>query len=500
MVSIPAEIFREYDIRGLADTELTPPVMEVLGRTLAEYYRDVGDSVTLVGRDNRWSSFALRDALVRGLTAGGQQVVDLGVVTTPLFYFARIDMGIDAGLMITASHNPPQYNGLKVAHGFATIYGEQIQDLRKRAEEVAARLVQGGVSPGPAGVAGASEGRAETPGAAAATSGQVTQVDKGPDYLRMLQDKIRLGPRRLKIVVDCGNGTGSLFAVPYLKGLGCEVIPLYCESDGHFPHHQPDPTVSANMKDLAARVVAEKADAGIGFDGDADRIGVVDDQGQILWGDELMVLFWREILPRHPGTTAIVEVKCSQALVEEIQRLGGRPLWYKTGHSLIKAKMKEIGAVFTGEMSGHMFFADEYYGFDDAFYAAGRLLRILSHSSQSLSQMRTTIPHYCSTAETRVPCTEESKFHIVAGIRDTFRSRLETAERSDPGRPVEVIAVDGARVVFPDGWGLVRASNTQPVIVARCEGRSEAALHRIEALMKAELMKYPEVQPFEWAY
>ncbi|MBE3576507.1 MAG: phosphomannomutase/phosphoglucomutase [Limnochordales bacterium] len=471
--AVPAEIFREYDLRGLTATQLTPEVMGLLGRVLARYFQQAGERRVLVGRDNRLSSDGLRDALVDNLLGSGMDVVDLGVVTTPLFYYARIDLGINAGVMITASHNPPQYNGLKVALGFATIYGEEIQRLRKQAEELLAEETARGCPL-----------RAEQ-------RGKLDLVDVAPSYLKMLTEKIKLGPRRLKVVVDCGNGTASLFAVEYLQRLGCDVVPLYCESDGHFPHHEPDPTVSANMRDLQQTVVEQGADVGIGFDGDADRIGVVDDQGKILWGDELMILYWREILPRHPGAVAITEVKCSQALVEEIERLGGRPLWYKTGHSLIKAKMKELGAVFTGEMSGHMFFADEYYGFDDAFYAAGRLLRILSHSDLRLSQMRQTIPHYYSTAETRVPTTEDGKFRVVAALRDEFRGRPEV---------IEVIDVDGARVVFADGWGLVRASNTQPVIVARCEGRTPEALERISRVMKEALLRHPEVRDFEWAF
>lgn len=471
--SVPAEIFREYDLRGLTASQLTPEVMGLLGRVLARYYQDAGEKRVLVGRDNRLSSPDLRDALVENLLANGMDVVDLGVVTTPLFYYARVHLGLNAGLMITASHNPPQYNGLKVALGFATIYGEEIQRLRALAD----RLLR--------------EEHARGKPATATKPGKLELVNEGNSYINMLVEKIRLGPRRLKVAVDCGNGTASLFAVEFLERLGCQVIPLYCEPDGHFPHHEPDPTVSANLRDLQQAVVENGADVGIGFDGDADRIGVVDDHGQIVWGDELMILYWREILPRYPGAVAITEVKCSQALVEEIERLGGKPLWYKTGHSLIKAKMKELGAVFTGEMSGHMFFADEYYGFDDAFYAAGRLLRILSHTDEPLSKLRSSIPHYPSTAETRVPCTEEGKFRVVAALREEFRRRDGV---------LEVITVDGARVVFPDGWGLVRASNTQPVIVARCEGRTPEALARITQTMKEALLRHPEVREFEWAY
>jgi len=304
----------------------------------------------------------------------------------------------------------------------------------------------------------------------------------------MLKDKIRLGPRKLKVAVDCGNGTASLFARQILEAWGCEVIPLYCESDGSFPNHQPDPVKTANLAELRKTVVEKGADAGIAFDGDADRIGVVDETGGIIWGDLLMCLYWREIMARYPGSQAIIEVKCSQSLVDEVVRLGGRPFFYKTGHSLIKAKMKEIGAVFTGEMSGHMFFADEYYGFDDAYYAAGRLLRILSNSKVPLSKMLAQIPKYYSTAETRVPCPDQDKFQVVTGMVEKFR------------RAFDVIDVDGVRVLFGDGWGLVRASNTQPVLVARCEAKTPEGLQRICDTMQEALAGFPAVEKFNWEY
>lgn len=467
-LSVPSNIFREYDIRGLVENELTPAVMEILGRAAARHFRSAGQERVVIGRDNRLSSDSLRDALVRGLLAEGMRVVDLGVVTTPLFYFARVHYGLDAGLMITASHNPPTYNGLKVALGYATLYGEQIQELGRLAREVAAE------DP-PLGVARSEQGRVE-------------RLDAAPEYLKDLQSRLQLA-RPLKVAVDCGNGTASLFAVDFLERLGCQVVPLYCESDGRFPNHQPDPVDRENLRDLVDVVRSERCDVGIGFDGDGDRLGVVDDQGEVMWGDEMMILYWREILPRHPGATAIIEVKCSQALVEEVERLGGKPLFYKTGHSLIKAKMRELNAVFTGEMSGHMFFADEYYGFDDAFYAAGRFLRILAAEDRPLSEIRKGLPRYPSTAETRVPCaSDEAKFQVVRALQERF-------QREHP-----VIDVDGARVLFPDGWGLVRASNTGPTIVARCEGTSREALARIEAVMKEALMAFPEVGSFEWAH
>jgi phosphomannomutase/phosphoglucomutase len=302
----------------------------------------------------------------------------------------------------------------------------------------------------------------------------------------MLSEKIRLGPRRLRVALDCGNGTASLIAPQVLAAWGVDVVPLYCDSDPSFPHHHPDPVDPHNLTDLVALVRREGCDLGIGLDGDGDRIGVVDEQGAMIWGDLLMVLYWREILPKYPGADVIVEVKCSQALVEEAQRLGGKPFFYRTGHSLIKAKMREIGAVFTGEMSGHMFFADEYYGFDDALYAAGRLLRIVSNSDRSLSALLSDVPHYPITPEVRVACPDDRKFDVVAAIVEEFK------------RDHEVIDIDGARVLFGDGWGLVRASNTQPVLVVRAEATSEPALARIKQTLARVLARYPEVSSLSW--
>jgi phosphomannomutase/phosphoglucomutase len=302
----------------------------------------------------------------------------------------------------------------------------------------------------------------------------------------MLREKIRLGSRRLRAVVDCGNGTASVIAAVALRDLGVEVIPLYCDSDPSFPNHHPDPVDPKNLRDLIETVRSERADLGIGFDGDGDRVGVVDDQGMIVWGDQLMILFWREILPAYPGADAIIEVKCSQALVDEVRRLGGKPFFYKTGHSLIKAKMREIGAVFTGEMSGHIFFADEYYGFDDAVYAAARLLRILSNTARPLSALLADVPRYHTTPEIRVPCPDDRKFDVVAQLVEQFKQRYE------------VVDVDGARVLFPDGWGLVRASNTQPVLVLRAEARTPGALEQIKATLTEALHNFPEVGEIDW--
>ncbi len=452
-------IFRQYDIRGHADRDLTDDTVRLIGQAFGTYVQEQGSNEVLVGRDNRLSSDRLHKMLLNGLLDSGCHVIDIGLVVTPILYFAREHFGISGGVMITGSHNPPEENGFKLAYGEGTIYGDQIIKLRDMI--TANKLCSG--------------------------SGTLQVRDVVDSYLQMLADKIKLGGRPLKVVVDCGNGTASLFAEKILKNWGCEVIPLYCESDGSFPNHHPDPVKTANLLQLKKTVLKNKADLGVAYDGDADRIGVVDDQGNVVWGDKLMCLFWREILAKHPEALAIVEVKCSQALVDEIKRLGGKPVFYKTGHSLIKAKMKETGAVFTGEMSGHMFFADEYYGYDDALYATGRLLRILSQQDKPLSQLLADLPHYYSTAETRIPCPDEKKFQVVKNLVEQFRQQYE------------VIDIDGVRVLFDDGWGLVRASNTQPVLVARCEAKTEEGLQNNCAIIK-NAIRQQEVGDFDWEY
>lgn len=456
--TVSPSIFREYDIRGVVDAEITPQTARAIARAYAAYLRRAGERRVIVGRDNRLSSPALRDTVVEALAASGCEVTDIGTVITPLFYFARVHDGVDGGMMLTASHNPPEFNGFKLAHGFATIYGEEIQQIRRLVEQ----------------------------GAAVAGEGTVTIRDLAPTYRAMIAERIQLGPRRLRAVVDCGNGTASLIAPDVLRDLGVDVIPLYCDSDPTFPNHHPDPVQPENLRDLIATVRRERADVGLGFDGDGDRIGVVDERGEILWGDILMILFWREILPKYRGTVGIVEVKCSQALYDEIARLGGRPIFYRTGHSLIKAKMRELGAVFTGEMSGHMFFADEYYGFDDAVYAAARLLRILSHTRVPLSGLLADVPRYFATPEIRVDCADAAKFDVVRDVIQAFRARYR------------VIDIDGVRVTFADGWGLIRASNTQPALVLRAEGTAPEALERIKATLAAELRRYPAVGSITW--
>jgi len=439
-------IFRQYDIRGVVGVELDEQVMHNIAQAFATLALRTGYDTVLLGRDNRISSPHMHDIMLEALLQSGVDIIDLGVVITPIFYFAARHLGINAGIMITASHNPSEYNGCKLLLGHSTIYGDQIQNIR--------RMIQNhDFFHGP--------------------RGSVKNVDISDAYRNEITNHIKL-ERKLKVAVDCANGTASLFAPWIFRELGCEVIELYCESDPTFPHHHPDPVDPNNMVDLVELVRNSGADLGIGLDGDGDRMGVVDNEGNMIWGDLLMILFWREILPRYPGADCIVEVKCSQALIDEINKLGGKPLMYKTGHSLIKAKMKEIGAVFTGEMSGHMFFADEYYGFDDAVYASARLLRLLSSTTENLAELLSDVPEYYSTPELRIACADEQKFAVVEQVREHFRKLYP------------IIDIDGARILFPGGWGLVRASNTGPELIVRCEGATPEILEDI----KSELFVY----------
>lgn len=434
-------IFRQYDIRGIVGEELSEQMAYDIARAFGSYAIRKGQNTILVGRDNRASSPAISKIMIEALLNSGCNVIDLGMVITPVFYYASRYLAIMAGIMITASHNPPEYNGCKILLGDSTIYGEQIQDIKRIIERQ-------DFFTGP--------------------RGSLKTLNINDAYARMINEKVSLGDRQLKVVVDCGNGTASIFAPPIFRNLGCEVIELYCESDPRFPNHHPDPIKPENMEDLVEQVKAHQADLGIGIDGDGDRLGVVDHEGNLIWGDMLMIIFWRDIMPRYPGARAIVEVKCSQALIDEIKRLGGEPILYKTGHSLIKAKMKEIGAIFTGEMSGHMFFADEYYGFDDAVYAGARLLALLSRSDKTLKSMLEDVPRYYSTPEIRIPSSDMDKFKTVEKVLAYFRPKYQ------------IIDINGARILFPDGWGLVRASNTGPELIVRCEANSPEALIKIK--------------------
>ncbi|WMI70885.1 phosphomannomutase/phosphoglucomutase [Aminobacterium sp. MB27-C1] len=460
-MKVPAHIFREYDIRGIADTELTAETVTAIGKAYGTFLRREGIRTITVGGDVRLSTERIRQNVISGVTWAGINIIDIGVATSPLLYWSQYHFNLDGAIMVTGSHNPKDMNGLKLAFGKSTMYGEQIQDILSMIEKD--DFVQ-----------------TETPGS-------VRKANIWNEYIDMLVSKIKLGTRKLKVVADAGNGTAGLYIQTFLEKLGCHVIPLFCEPDGTFPNHHPDPLKRENLTSLIEKVRMEKADLGLAFDGDADRIGVVDEKGSVVWGDTLMALYWREILPQHPGATAIIEVKCSQALEDEIRRLGGAPLYYKAGHSLIKAKMKEIDALFAGELSGHMFFADEFYGFDDSFYAAGRLLRILSNDSRSLSEMLVDYPVYYSTAEVRVDCPDEKKFEVIETIKEKAL------------KDHEAITIDGVRILYKEGWGLVRASNTQPVLVTRCEGKTKEALDAITKDMKQRMLDVG-ISDFEWTY
>jgi phosphomannomutase / phosphoglucomutase len=441
-------IFREYDIRGVVDRDLTPEIVRRLGQGFGTYAATLGLKRLVVGRDGRLSSNTFGEALISGLLSTGAEVMDIGICPTPVFYFSLFHLDKDGGMMVTGSHNPPEFNGFKVSVGKSTIFGEEILRLRK--------LIQGGEF---------STGK-----------GSLSGQEIIQPYREYLRKNISLR-KKLKVVIDAGNGTGGIVAGPLLRDIGCEVEELYCEVDGHFPNHFPDPTLPENLRDLINRVKITQADVGIGYDGDADRIGVVDDQGTILWGDQLMILFAREILKERRGASFVAEVKCSQNLYNDIRKQGGNVIMWKTGHSLIKEKMKKEMAVLGGEMSGHLFFADRYFGYDDAIYASCRLLELLSKTEKRLSQLLIDLPETVITPEIRVECSDEIKFEVVERVKEELR------------RDYSIIDVDGVRVNFEDGWGLVRASNTQPVLVLRFEASNAKRLEKIKNFVEEKVKR-----------
>ena len=452
-MTISRHIFRQYDIRGIVGRDLTSDVAYGVGRGYAAFLgaRDMHGAVA-VGRDNRPSGTSLRDALVRGLTECGYDVVDVGVVPTPLLYWSLHHESVIGGIQITGSHNPPEYNGFKMSVGTDSLHGDDLQSLYRL-------IVEGEFPPG---------------------RGAVHRVDVIDRYIADIAAKI--GPLAhpdgtpLRVVYDCGNGVGALVAPQLLAALGVDAIGLFTESDGTFPNHHPDPTVPENLVDLIAAVQREGAEIGIAFDGDADRIGVVDANGRIIWGDHILILYARDVLARTGrGQPIIFDVKCSQALTDAIAAAGGEPVMWKTGHSLIKEKMKAMRAPIAGEMSGHMFFTEGFYGHDDALYASARLLRILADAGTPIDALLADVPPYVSTPELRIDADEEQKFAIVARAVTHFSASHD------------VIVVDGVRVLFGDGWGLLRASNTQPVIVARYEARTLARLAAIRSEMEGWL-------------
>ncbi|MFQ5916395.1 MAG: phosphomannomutase/phosphoglucomutase [Candidatus Binatia bacterium] len=441
-------IFREYDIRGLAEKDFDEAFARLLGKVHGTTISDNGGSRVAVGRDCRPTSDRYAEAVIEGLLSTGLQVYDLGVCPSPLLYFSLFHLELDGGVQITASHNPSEYNGFKLCLGKDTLFGSQIQEIRKRMERSNFRERSGGKRQSYAII---------------------------PPYQEHLLRDIQSLARPLKVVIDAGSGVAGPVAPPIARQLGCTVWEIACVPDGTFPIHHPDPTDPENLEELIRKIKEEKADLGIAYDGDGDRIGAVDERGNILWGDELLILFSRNILKSHPGAVVISEVKCSQNLFDQISQHGGVPIMWKAGHSLLKAKMKETHAVLAGEMSGHMFFADRYFGYDDAIYASMRLLELLAQTSQPLSALLADLPQIASTPEIRVDCPDEKKFDIAERAKDYFRSHYD------------VIDVDGVRVQFPEGWGLIRASNTQPALVLRFEAKTPAKLKEYRGIIEKKL-------------
>ena len=437
-------IFREYDIRGIADTDFDRDFAFTLGRAYGTYALGQGKKRVAVGRDCRLTSDKYAAALRQGLRATGLDVLDIGVCPTPLMYFSLYHYDLDGGLQVTGSHNPPEHNGFKICLGKITIHGQEIQELR--------RLIERDVF--------------------ASGQGKEESAPIIPPYQQFVSRQFGRLAREIAVVVDAGNSTAGPVAPPIFRSLGCQVTELFCDLDGRFPNHHPDPTIPENLTHLIAKVKETGAEVGIAYDGDADRLGLVDRHGHIIWGDEMLVVFARDILQRQPGAVIVSEVKCSQRLFDDIAQKGGTPIMWKAGHSLLKAKLRETGAVLGGEMSGHMFFADRYFGYDDAIYASCRMLEILGKSGKELTDLLADLPPSCTTPEIRVDCPDELKFHIAEKVRDRFRGQYE------------IVDVDGVRVKFPEGWGLVRASNTQPVLVLRFEATTPEKLAEYRALME----------------
>ncbi|MBI5561027.1 MAG: phosphomannomutase/phosphoglucomutase [Deltaproteobacteria bacterium] len=466
-------IFREYDIRGRFGQDLTAEVACLLGKAFSRYLQEKAGRKTLtvsVGRDVRLSSGELRDALIQGIIGSGINCIDIGVCPTPLEYFSIHTLSLDGGVMVTGSHNPPEYNGFKISVGKETIHGPEIQRIKDIMNEI--------------GRAGASGGDKK---------GKLEEVDIISRYIDYHVEKFSdtLLPsglkRPVKVIVDAGNGTAGLVAPALLRKLGCEVVELFCEPDGRFPNHHPDPTVPGNIKTLIEEVRKKGGDFGAGYDGDADRIGVVDEKGRAVWGDQLMVVYARSILKTNPGATIVGEVKCSHVMYDEVKRLGGKAFMWKTGHSLIKSKMKDLKSLLAGEMSGHIFFADRYFGFDDAIYSTCRLVEILAEKRRGepqcvFSDLLKGLPETFSTPEIRVDCPDGEKFGVIEQLRKVVKQGGGLKIR-------DIIDIDGLRIVFEGGWALVRASNTQPVLVFRFEAESKGLLERFKGFVREILEK-----------
>ena len=445
-MQINPQIFREYDIRGIVNKDLTHGIVRKLGQAFGTYMAQSDRRELVIGRDGRLSSEAFEEVLIEGLISTGCNVVDIGLCPTPVYYFSVFHLDKDGGIVVTGSHNPPEFNGFKVSVGKSTIFGEEIQSLRRLTEK----------------------------GNFLAGKGNFSKLEIIRAYQDYVKENIHI-EKKLKVVIDAGNGTAGAVAGPLLRDLGCELEELYCEVNGRFPNHFPDPTIPENLSALIDRVKRTRADVGIGYDGDADRIGVVDDQGNIIWGDQLMILFSREILKYKKGATFVAEVKCSQNLFDDIEKHGGKAIMWRTGHSLIEEKMREEKAALGGEMSGHIFFSDRYLGYDDAIYASCRLIELLSKTNRKLSQLLSDVPKTFITPEIRVDCPDEIKFKVVEHVKEALK------------KDYPIIDVDGVRVKFEDGWGLVRASNTQPALVLRFEALTEKRLNEIRLLVEEKV-------------
>ena len=446
-INIPEEIFRAYDIRGIVRKTLSDEIVELIGQAIGSDALSLGQSTIIVARDGRLSGPELLKSLIKGITQSGCDVINLGMVPTPMLYFACNTLDSKSGVMLTGSHNPADYNGLKIVINGETLSGERIQSLYQRISENS--LISG--------------------------EGNVTEHDIKPDYFSQVLDDVVLATN-IKVVVDCGNGVAGMAAPELLTELGCEVIPLYCDVDGHFPNHHPDPSKPENLATLIETIKETNADLGLAFDGDGDRLGVVTNKGKIIWADRLMMLFSKDLLVRNPGADIIFDVKCTSNLSSLISELGGRPMMWKTGHSFIKAKLKETKASLAGEMSGHIFFNDRWFGFDDALYSAARLLEILTTEQGTSDEIFSTLPDDVNTPEINIKVPESRKFGIIE----------ELLEKGQFGKG-KITTIDGIRVDFPKAWGLVRASNTTPCLVARFEAQSEEALEQIKELFRKQL-------------
>ena len=456
-LSINPQIFREYDIRGIVGKDLTPESVTSIGKAIGTYIRRGNGKNMVLGRDVRSSSVEFCNILSMALNSTGCNVIDIGMVPTPVLYFALHHFNADGGVMITGSHNPPEFNGFKISQGFHSLYGKKVQELK--------------------GLIEVNDFEVGT--------GTTQQQPVLAQYMEKICSILEI-PRKIKVVVDGGNGCFGIVGPDLLKKLGQTPIELFSQPDGAFPNHHPDPTVSENLTYLIEKVRLENAELGIGFDGDADRIGVVDEKGNILWGDQLLTIFARDILSRNPGATIVGEVKCSQNLFKDIEKKGGIPIMAAAGHSLIKNKMRETGALLAGEMSGHICFADNYYGFDDAIFAACRMLQIVAQSSQKVSEMLADLPETAYTPEIRIDCPDDQKFKIVRELKEIFREKYE------------VIDIDGVRVNFGDGWALIRASNTQPILVFRFEAVTKERLKELVVVIKEQTDKYKSVIQFDY--